>query len=228
MFFPFAAVFVSDFDLMTQLLPDTTCHVTYASFRAAFVMSLEHLLADALDVTHDRTPRRGLFERLPTLSGMSPQVQLECLFRTWNRSRYGVVDRPDVLDECVMHAAGDCLSRIAQDQNPRRLEAVFRGPCTIQLDDDHWLASRTRCLQIASQRPHSEAFFREFESLEQLTPLTLDSDNSDQLTRDDLLELVGRWPADRDTILNSVGLLTDDEQAVLRAFFEEHPSRLRS
>ncbi len=41
--------------------------------------------------------------------------------------------------------------------------------------------------------------------------------------REELLDLVGRWVARKDLILGSEGLLTQDEQDILRAFFEEHP-----
>jgi hypothetical protein len=45
--------------------------------------------------------------------------------------------------------------------------------------------------------------------------------------REELLDMVGRWVAQKDLILGSEGLLTRDEQDILRAFFEEHPGLAR-
>ena len=213
---------------MKPLLPESCCHLTYAAFRAAFVTIIEHLLTDAMGQTGDRPARRGLFDGFPTLNAVAPQVQLECLLRTWNRSCFGMIDEPDVLDECVILAAGNCLARMAQDENRSRLQSALNGPCEVQIGDDLWLTTRARCLQVAGPKPHSSGFFREFESLEQQSQLADFSEPSSSLVREDLLEMVGRWAADRDTVLSSTGLLTTEEQAVLTAFFEEHPGRLRS
>jgi hypothetical protein len=39
--------------------------------------------------------------------------------------------------------------------------------------------------------------------------------------------LVGRWQAQKSVLLGTEGLLTQDEQDILRAFFEEHPGLVR-
>jgi hypothetical protein len=46
------------------------------------------------------------------------------------------------------------------------------------------------------------------------------------LNSPDLLDFVGRWRASRETLLNSSGLLNENEQDMIRAFFEEHPQLL--
>ena len=43
----------------------------------------------------------------------------------------------------------------------------------------------------------------------------------------DLISVVGRWTASSAIVLGSTGLLTEDEQDILRIFFEEQSGLLR-
>ena len=47
------------------------------------------------------------------------------------------------------------------------------------------------------------------------------------MASDDMISIVGRWTASAAVILGSKGLLTDDEQDLLRIFFEEQTGLLR-
>jgi hypothetical protein len=83
-------------------------------------------------------------------------------------------------------------------------------------------------LQICPANPPRIPLFRELSQPDgQARTSPSASPNEPDSAQQELLDLVGRWVAQRDVILGSKGLLTQDEQDLLRAFFEEHPGLVR-
>ena len=91
------------------------CQITCAAFRAAFVTTLDCLLRYALDPSAADERPVGIFDCFPMLNAVAPQIQLECLLRTWSRRNRELPDSADVLDDCVLYAACESLARISTD-----------------------------------------------------------------------------------------------------------------
>jgi len=105
---------------------------------------------------------------------------------------------------------------------------VLNGPHARYSKSELWLTSQARILLICPSSPPRHLLLREISQLNQHTqrsrPESLEEPDA---AKQDLLELVGRWVAQRELLLGSRGLLTQDEQDLLRAFFEEHPGLVR-
>jgi hypothetical protein len=202
--------------------------ITYVALRAAFVTTLDSLLQYSLD-PHANSPRSHEFLGcFPTLHGTAPQIQLECLLRTWHRWNQGEFLEPDLLDEFVFYAAFETLARIASDSHNKSLRVVLNGPHIPVLKMDHWLASQAKCLLICPSNPPRSSLLREMSQISrQGQPFFSKSAEEPDAARQELLALVGRWVARKELVLGSKGLLTQDEQDLLRAFFEEHPGLVR-
>jgi hypothetical protein len=213
---------------MTRTLPREICSHTYLAFRAGFVVVLDCLLSESLDTNHGRSPRKGLFDCFPMLVGTAPQIQLELLLKTWSRRTSGLADSTDLISEFVSYAALDCLARVADQESPASLQMALKSPVSLPVKADLWLSRRVRCLQIAGADPHSTEFCRELTGRHAQSPSTGSGFQSLRQSNDELLDILGRWAACPKVILTSEMLLTDDEQHLLKSFFEEHPGLLRS
>ena len=208
--------------------PLRTCQVTYAALRAAFVTTLDSLLRYSLDPIASYDRPTGFFDCFPMLNSTTPQVQLECLLTTWERWNRGECDPPTLLDDCVFYASYEALARISTERPNHSLKVVLNGPESTLPNTDLWLRSKTRCLQVACGYPVQADFMRELAQIDDGNPW-FDKDASGEIDvqREELQDLVGRWAAVRSIVLGSEGLLTSDEQDILRAFFEEHPGLVR-
>jgi hypothetical protein len=212
-------------------LPATAepCLLTFAAFRAGFVTVLDRLLLDALDPHAGLPGRPGLFDCFPLLDGVASQIQLECLLQTWSRWRAGFPEGESELDECVRYACWEALARFSPPEQKRRLQAVLKVlPGNVGLHADHWLRSRVRCRQIADDQGLESPLYRALLPLDRPESAGPVGQGLRGPEHDDLLSLTGRWAAVRHVVLGSEGLLTDDEQGILRAYFEEHPGLVRS
>ena len=204
------------------------CQITYAALRAAFVTTLDSLLRYSLDPSSSRQRPSELFDCFPSLSGTAPQIQLECLLRTWERWSQHQAGEPDLLDDCVFFAAYETLARIASERQEKTLAVVLNGPKAMPSPADHWIASKSRCLQLVSSNPLKSRYLRNLGRMEN-SALCLGSTSADESesAEEDLGDLVGRWAARREVVVGSKGLLTENEQDILRAFFEEHQGLVR-
>lgn len=204
------------------------CPITYAALRAAFVTTLDSLLRYSLDPLSDCQRPVEFFDCFPTLRGTAPQVQLECILRTWERWNHGNINVPDLQDDFVFFAAYDTLARMSSERQNHSLQVVLNGPKPLRPIVDQWIVSKTRCLQIGTPGPPQLSLLREVSQFNGRKPsLSSEPAAESDPAWQELLELVGRWAASRDLVLGSTGLLTPEEQDILRAFFEEHPSLVR-
>jgi len=202
--------------------------ITYVALRAAFVTTLDSLLQHSLDPLSNGQRSHEFFGCFPTLHGTAPQIQLECLLRTWHRWNQSEFLEPDLLDEFVLYAAFETLARIASDSHNKSLRVVLNGPHTTLLKSDQWLASQARCLLICPPSAPQSSLFREMSQIDRRGPAFVsESPTEPDAAMEELLSLVGRWVAQKSVVLGSHGLLTQDEQDLLRAFFEEHPGLVR-
>ncbi|MCA9059025.1 MAG: hypothetical protein KDA85_11015 [Planctomycetaceae bacterium] len=195
--------------------------LTYVSFRAALVMTLDAMLATYLDDNSARSTQ-GFLDRLPLLEGCAPHVQLERLLTTWHAV---VTHAPLTLgDEVVIQAAAETLCDICTNGQERTQRLVWRGPLKNVQRLDHWTASKVRLLQVMLSDS-------DLAILCSLPELQNSSDNTAvsaiespvRSQRGELMEVIGRWKVTKEMLNWEDGLLTDSEQSLIRAFFEEHP-----
>ncbi|MBL8810895.1 MAG: hypothetical protein JNM43_12015 [Planctomycetaceae bacterium] len=200
------------------------CEITFTALRAAFVSTLDSLLRYSLDPGSICDHPTGFFHCFPMLNGMAPQVQMECLLRTWERWSQNHSSFPDLLDQCVLYGAYESLGRVSTAKNDQSLRVVLNGPRSRPELDDHWLTAKTRCLQVAGAGPVTVDLLRELVEPTDPSPwLAGDTVSETDSARDELMELVGRWRIRREQLLAGAGLLTSEEIEILREFFEEHP-----
>lgn len=199
----------------------------YAAFRAAFVMTLDCLLRESLDREKSTANPGGFLDAFPVLQGTAPQIQLECLFQTWDR-----LDRQTSeltpLDHCVVHAGYEALAKMGQMSARPNLTSAWKGPNLLTTTNDHWVASKARARQLAMDEQISGLVMRIQGKLNDRGPHEAVFSAAEQAySSDQITDIVGRWIASRDIVLGSVGLLTDEEQDLLRIFFEEQSGLLR-
>ncbi len=199
----------------------------YAAFRAAFVMTLDCLLRESLDREKSTANPGGFLDVFPVLQGTAPQIQLECLFQTWDR-----LDRQTTefshLDHCVVHAGYDALAKMGQMSARPNLTSAWKGPNSQATTNDHWVTSKARVRQLALDEKISRQIMRMQDKMNDHQPYEAAFSGAEQADcNDDITDIVGRWIASRDIILGSVGLLTHEEQDLLRIFFEEQSGLLR-
>ena len=127
------------------------CEICYAGFRAAFHDTLNCLLRQYVDPSDDAGRRCGFLDGIAMLASTAPQVQLECLFRTWQHVVDPRTTFPTPLDHCVLYAALDSLAGAAISGDQRLLQLVWQGPRQIVTPADCWLPARVRCLQALHQ-----------------------------------------------------------------------------
>ena len=201
--------------------------LTYVALRAAFVTTLNSLLRHALDSSESGNQHSGFLDRIPILSAMAPQIQMECLLNTWERVKSDTDAELPTIDECVLHASFEELAGVSLLDDRSVLRQIWMGPKLPVTRPDCWLYSKVRTYQVArtstSNVPMSTiSSMAGSDELHQM----LHSFTESPLNSPDLLDFVGRWRASRETLLNSSGLLNENEQDMIRAFFEEHPQLL--
>ncbi len=195
-------------------------HLCYASLRAAFLLTLDELLRYSLAPTRIDANSVDLMHFYPPLKGMAPQVQLECILRTWQRFRIAADEFPSPLDCRILHASSELLASLAGDGKNPMLRIVFEGPRDIQSVNDHWLVARIRCLQISRDSNHRRAIYRELAAA-----APADSSLAGPINGSfdmDVMETLGKWRVSADLHEFGHGLLTATERELVRDFFEEH------
>jgi hypothetical protein len=204
-----------------------TDEMLYAAFRAAFVSTLDCMLRDALDHQNAVSRSGGFLDVYPVLQGTAPQIQLECLLRAWDH----VHDSRTPLtrfDHGVINAACEALAKMGELTTSPSLSSVWKGPRLIATACDHWVTTKVRVLQLTLDEKTSSEFVRLENRLEDhyLVSETF-SGTGTRGSFEELIDVVGRWRASGDVVLGSKGLLTADEQDILRVFFEEQSGLLR-
>ncbi|HRA88386.1 MAG TPA: hypothetical protein PK992_09955 [Planctomycetaceae bacterium] len=204
-----------------------TDEMLYAAFRAAFVHTLDCMLRETLEQQHSSKRGSGFLDVYPVLQGAAPQIQLECLLDTWDHLNRGE-SRMTRLNTCVVNAALESLAKMAGQESQITLASVWRGPVHLNTGADHWVISKVRALQLAMDESTSSQLEGLSEHLSDrgISPCGIHGRETKGST-DDLLAIVGRWTASKTIMLESQGLLTQDEQDILRVFFEEQPGLLR-
>ncbi len=199
----------------------------YAALRAAFVLTLDCLLRESLDRDKSTANPSGFLDVFPVLQGTAPQIQLECLFQTWSR-----LDQPErdfsTLDHCVIHAGYEALARMGQMSARPNLKSAWNGPLPLTTSNDHWVTSKARLRQLALDEETSAIVTQIQHKMNDRQP----SEAAFSLAANaypvyEIEDIVGRWLASRTILLGSVGLLTHEEQDLLRIFFEEQSGLLR-
>ena len=199
----------------------------YAAFRAAFVLTLDCLLRESLDREKSTTNPGGFLDVFPVLQGTAPQIQLEYLFKTWSRLDQRETEF-STLDHCVVHAGYEALAKMGQMSARPNLKSAWKGPIALTTSNDHWVTSKARIRQLDMDERTSSLVTQVQDKLDDIQPCKTAFSGAEQAYSDeDITEIVGRWTAYRDVIFGSVGLLTNEEQDLLRIFFEEQSGLLR-
>ncbi|MEZ6031970.1 MAG: hypothetical protein R3C17_02680 [Planctomycetaceae bacterium] len=218
---------------MTRIPPNTESGMSfpdemlYAAFRAAFVVTLDCMLRESLDQHHLAAKTSGFLDVYPVLRGTAPQIQLECLLQTWDHLQKSGSSL-SAFDNCVVHAAYEALAKMGELTTRPSLSNVWKGPLVMATAADHWVASKVRAVQLLTDEKSAlELAQMQAELADKLPDSGTNSGSCSQRTVDDLISIVGRWTASAAIVLGSEKLLTDDEQELLRAFFEEQTGLLR-
>ncbi len=199
----------------------------YAAFRAAFVMTLDCLLRESIDREKSTANPGGFLDIFPVLQGTAPQIQLECLLQTWDRVGRQTTELSP-LDHCVVHAGYEALAKMGEMSARPNLKSAWKGPNPLVTTNDHWVTSKARARQLTLDEKISRLVMRIQDKMNDDQPYEAAFSGDEQTcSNDDITDIAGRWIASRDVILGSVGLLTDEEQDLLRIFFEEQSGLLR-
>ncbi|MEO2013226.1 MAG: hypothetical protein ABGZ53_02535 [Fuerstiella sp.] len=191
------------------------------SMRAAFLTTFQDLL-DEFDVNRSPSVCPGFLAQVPIVAGCAPQVQLDVLFRTWQRIASGREDLTAV-EQCICFYAIGELARLGEVDDHRMIERAVDGTKVIDLNDRTWLTSTLRAIQITWPFPVDAADLQRDVSL-----LMADADSARVTNRapsvaDEFLDLIGDWTVSPQILRNAKGLLTSDEFIRLGRFFSEHP-----
>ncbi|MEZ6132720.1 MAG: hypothetical protein R3C59_28975 [Planctomycetaceae bacterium] len=210
--------------LRQQQYARLTCHALSLSFRAAFVTTLDLLLAETQPRPEARTAGKGFLERLPLLDGCAPQIQMDCLLDTWQRVKCDEADTLTDLDLCVCYCATAELAHLAELDDSRRMERVLRGPGVEGPVDTLWLASKLRTLQITWPFDRDcGVVLRDGNflatDLDRVSEMSLHAETAAQM-----LDLAGHWFVTPRLLQNANGLVTDAEHRHLARVFQNHPS----
>ena len=199
----------------------------YAAFRAAFVVTLDCMLRESLDRHHLAAKTSGFLDVYPVLKGTAPQIQLECLLSTWEHLQQ-TGSGLSSFDNCVINAAYEALAKMGELTTRPSLSNVWKGPVEMVTAADHWVASKVRAVQLLTdEKSARELAQMEAELADERAVPGSNTGSCSQKTVDELIFIVGRWTASAAIVLGSKKLLTDDEQDLLRAFFEEQTGLLR-
>ncbi|MCA9035665.1 MAG: hypothetical protein KDA91_11075 [Planctomycetaceae bacterium] len=235
---------------------ELVCELHYVAFRAAFLITLDSLIAEYLrpgelrpddmnqddiyDSLHQQddsilwvnhsatTDNYGFLDVIPLLRGTALQVQLQQLLETWKLMQQP--DRPDILplkNRIVILAATEQMATITQSSENSLLKRVWAGPRALNLPCDIWLHSKIRCIQSMNLELAGHPGHLHF-------PSCATSKLSESLANlcgedheaEELLEIVGGWTLDRAALADLDGLLSQEEFELLTAFFEEQPGLL--
>lgn len=204
-----------------------TDEMLYAAFRAAFVSTLDCMLREALDGQNSVSMSGGFLDVYPVLQGTAPQIQLECLLQTWDHLQDSRTPLTH-FDHGVINAAFEALAKMSELATSPSLSSVWKGPRLIATACDQWVTTKVRVLQLTLDEKTSSEFVRLEDKLEDhnLVSATI-SRTATRGSFEELIVVVGRWRASGDVVLGSKGLLTEDEQDILRVFFEEQSGLLR-
>ncbi len=200
--------------------------IYYAAFRTAFVLTMDCMLRDSLDKQRPIAPAGGFLDVYPLLCGTAPQIQLECLLMTWGHLQE--IDKSlTPFDHGVIHAACEALAKMGELTTCSALCSVWNGPKLMTTASDHWLTSKVRVLQLTQDQKMASELARLEEKIDDRPPVSAAFSASEALDpMAELLNVVGCWRASGDIILRSTGLLTEEEQDILRFFFEEQAGLL--
>lgn len=204
-----------------------TDEMLYAAFRAAFVSTLDCMLREALDGQNSVSMSGGFLDVYPVLQGTAPQIQLECLLQTWDHLQDSRAPLTH-FDHGVINAAYEALAKMGELTTSPSLSRVWKGPRLIATACDHWVTTKVRVLQLTLDEKASSEFVRLESKLHDhnLVSAAFSRAGTPE-SFEELIVVVGRWRASGDVILGSKGLLTEDEQDILRVFFEEQSGLLR-
>jgi len=205
--------------------PFTTSYTSSAllrvALRAAFLKTFQHLL-DEFEA--NRAPRTspGFLSQVPIAAGCAPQVQLDVLFRTWQRVQSGHSELT-AMDQCICFYAVGELARLGEIDDHLLIERANDNSDVVDALDHTWLGSRLRTIQILWPFPVDTAVLQRDVSL-----MMADADRAAVIDRspslaDEFLELIGEWTVSPEIVRNSEGLLTPEETEKLGKFFSEHP-----
>lgn len=209
----------------------------FTAYRAAFVATLDALLRDALDQPPGAERTGGFLASIPLLDGVAPQIQMELLLHSWQRghaAESGIGDENTrMLDELIKYAAFECLAGFTRTGETALLKKISHdgdGKCP---NNDIWLHSKACCAQLAGVTRISSSLIHDLISIldtpepADVRPSGMSESRVSEGVRDVLISLSGRWVARKEILFCSEGLLTADEQDLLRMFFEEHPGLVR-
>ena len=204
-----------------------TDEMLYAAFRAAFVSTLDCMLRESLDRQQVNPPASGFLDVYPLLQGTAPQIQLECLLQTWEHVQLAGASLTP-FENSVVNAAYEALARMGERTTRPTLSDVWKGPRTMVTASDHWVTSKVRAVQMLTEGKIVDELVHMGASLDDHRPVSRTFSKTETLmASDDMISVVGRWTASAAVIFGSKGLLTDDEQDLLRVFFEEQTGLLR-
>jgi hypothetical protein len=209
-------------------------HLFFAAFRASFVTTFDCLLDDFLCDSADCSAN-GFFRHIPLLNGCSPQVQLQLLFETWQQIQVVPLNDLDIVHQCVCFCAFSELAGLSAADNRRALRRAVTGPGTADVvrqaidADGHWLASRSRAAQVIFPFTAQAAVLdiAAATASEDLQPVRSAGGIGSEAV-EYLESLAGRWRVPRSILEAAKGLLTETEQDILNAFFEENANLLSS
>lgn len=199
----------------------------YAACRASFLETLDAMLHEFLPVSGPAGRDGGFMDSVPLMRGCAPQVQLELLFGVWSRLSSESAPQLTVKEQCVCACAVTELARLGTLERTRNLERVMSGPRLIQTMDPVWLAARVHTLhvilpfapQLANLDVNANVPSEEFEVFRSAGGVPPESINA-------MTAELGRWRVSPNLLTKSHGLLTVDEQEILKTFFDEHPELL--
>ncbi|MCP4782321.1 MAG: hypothetical protein GY903_00190 [Fuerstiella sp.] len=191
------------------------------AFRAAFLTTFQDLL-DEFKSGHAQRNCPGFLSQVPIAAGCALQVQLDVLFRTWQRIASGQ-EELNSLEQCVCFYALGELARLGEIDDHSTITCAVDGADVIDINDRTWLTSTLRAIQITWPFPVDAADLQRDVSL-----LMADADaarvsNREQSLADEFLELIGDWTVSPQILRNARALLTSDEFTRLGKFFSEHP-----
>lgn len=195
-------------------------NLTYASLRAAFLLTFDELMQYALAPARAESRPVELMDFFPPLKGIAPQIQLECILRTWQSTRIHSASNFSAIDTRILLASTELLASMAAESENPMLRVVFHGPQNIQSINDHWLVARIRCMQISWKSDHRRMLYQELGT--SATPQTGSNRHTDCVVDESVWEILGKWRVCKNLYQYGSGLLTNAEMELVRDFFEEH------
>jgi len=195
----------------------------YVACRVAFLRSFDGLLDEFVADSSSRRPN-GYLDRIPMLAGTAPQVQLECLLRTWTTIREQNSEPLTIEQQVICFAITSELAATAAAEDTRVLRRAARGPQAIDAGCGIWLASRVRLMQVTLPfAPQAAVLQVESEIAADDLQLVRAAGGVSEVDYSALLDVLGSWRIRPSLFSDAEGLLTSTELETLQAFFSEHP-----